>query len=271
MLGTELVNLLQEKHEVLGCDVHNCDIRNYEHLEAVVSSYRPEVIIHTAAYTNVDKAESDEGAASLLNETGTKYIAMIAKQYLAKVVYISTDYVFDGTHTTPYTEEDQPHPLGVYGSTKLQAEQQIQRILQDFLIVRTAWLYGRYGKNFVSAILQRAQEQDTLKVVNDQTGSPSYAKDVANGILTLLTYNVSGIVHLTNSGQCTWYDFAKVILEYAGMPHVTVEPISTAELGRPAPRPGFSVLDCSKFPALTGQKLRHWKEGLQEYFDEREA
>ena len=132
---------------------------------------------------------------------------------------MSTDYVFDGTHTTPYTEEDQPHPLGVYGNTKLQAEQQIRRILQDFLIVRSAWLYGRYGKNFVSAILQRAQEQDTLKVVNDQIGSPTYAKDAANGILTLLTYNVSGIVHLTNSGQCTWYDFAKVILEYAGMPH----------------------------------------------------
>lgn len=271
MLGTDLVHLFQEQHEVLGCDIHNCDILKYKQLETVVSSYKPDIIIHTAAYTNVDKAESDEAAATELNVMGTKHITTVAKEYQAKIVYISTDYVFDGSHTRPYTEEDQPNPSGVYGRTKFQAEQQIQQILEDFLIVRTAWLYGKHGKNFVSAILQRAQQQDMLHVVNDQTGSPTYTQDVAKAILALLGQNATGIVHVTNSGQCTWHTFAETILEYAGMPHIQVRPISTAELQRPAHRPGFSVLDISKFEVITGQKLRHWKEGLQAYFDERET
>ncbi len=267
MLGTDVVNLFQEQYEVLGCDLHNCDILQNEAFEQVVASFRPEVIIHTAAYTNVDKAESDEEAAFRLNAMGTKHVAAAANTYHAKLVHISTDYVFDGTSARPYTEEDIPHPMGVYGRTKLQAEQEVQRISQDFLIVRIAWLYGRHGKNFVSAILQRAQEEGALQVVHDQTGSPTYTQDVARGILALLAHSVSGIVHLTNSGQCTWYDFAKTILEYAGMPQVTIQAISAAELRRPAPRPGFSVLDTSKFTAITGQKVRDWQEGLAAYFN----
>jgi len=198
----------------------------------------------------------------------------VAKAYRAKVVYISTDYVFDGTGSIPYTEKDRPHPAGVYGKTKLRGEQQIFDVLghasdePEFLIVRIAWLYGRHGNNFVSAILQRAQRQDTLRVVNDQIGSPTYTRDVAEAILALLTHKARGIFHVTNSGQCTWHDFAKTILEYAQMPQVIVQPISTAALRRPAPRPAFSVLDTSKFTATTGQSLRHWKQGLEAYFQE---
>jgi dTDP-4-dehydrorhamnose reductase len=270
MLGTDLVQMLMGKYEVLECDLHNCNILDCNQVENLVSSYRPNVIIHTAAYTNVDQAETDKEAALRLNETGTKYVATAAKQCHARLIHISTDYVFDGTKTSPYTEEDIPHPLGVYGTTKLRGEQQVQQIFGDqgYLILRTAWLYGKHGKNFVSAILQRVQQQDILSVVNDQTGSPTYTKDLARGIILLLEQNISGIIHLTNSGYCTWYEFAKTILEFAQLSHVTVQSMSTTELNRPAPRPRFSVLDTSKFVALTGQKIRHWKQGLQEYFED---
>ncbi len=274
MLGSDLAGLLRHTSDVFECARHNCDILQYAQLEEMIASYRPDVIIHTAAYTNVDQAESDKDAAMLLNETGTQHVAEIAQAYQAKLVHVSTDYVFDGTKTTPYQEDNQPHPAGVYGETKLRAEQQVQHIFnhadrrQAFLIVRTAWLYGRHGKNFVSAILQRARQHNTLQVVNDQTGAPTYTKDLARGIMALLTHNASGIVHVTNTGSCTWYDFAKTILEFAGISEVTVEPITAQQLGRPAPRPAFSVLDTSRFTMLTGQKMRHWKEGLQEYFEE---
>lgn len=270
MLGTDLVQILRGKYDVLECDLHNCNILDYDQVEGLVSSYLPDVIIHTAAYTNVDQAETDKEAALLLNETGTKYVAAAAKLYHARLIHLSTDYVFDGTKTSPYTEEDIPHPSGVYGTTKLRGEQQVQQIFGDqgYLILRTAWLYGKHGKNFVSTILQRAQQQDILNVVNDQTGSPTYTKDLARGIMRLLDQNISGIIHLTNDGYCTWYEFAETILAFARISHVTVQPISTAELKRPAPRPSFSVLDNSKFAALTGQKIPHWKQGLQEYLED---
>lgn len=274
MLGSDLVALLRKDHDVFECDLHNCDVLKFDQLEETISSYGPDVIIHTAAYTNVDRAETDKEAAMQLNEMGTKHVATLANMYQSNLVHISTDYVFDGTKAKPYKEKDEPHPLGVYGETKLRGEQQVQHIFshssgnQDFLIVRTAWLYGKHGKNFVSAILQQAQQQKTLRVVNDQTGSPTFTKDLARGIIALLGHNASGIVHITNSGSCTWYEFAKTILDLAGMSEVTVQPITTVELGRPAPRPAFSVFDTSKFTALTGQKVRHWKEGLQEYLQE---
>ncbi len=270
MLGTDVVNVLHEHdHEVYECDMHNCDILDYEQLEGMIAEADPDVILHTAAYTNVDRAETDEDTARRVNVTGTAHVAELAKTYTARLVHLSTDYVFDGTKTFPYTEDDTPNPAGAYGRTKWQAEEQIQRLFneqQGFLIVRTAWLYGRHGKNFVSAIVQRAQQQNTVQVVNDQTGSPTLTMDLARAILALIDYRASGIVHVSNSGSCTWYEFARAILEQAGLSDVTVQPITTSQLGRPAPRPAFSVLDTSKFTTLTGQTLPHWKEGLQEYF-----
>ena len=272
MLGTDLMQMLPARYDVLGCDLHNCNVLDSDQFEQIISSYAPDVIIHAAAYTNVDQAETDQEAASLLNEIGTKYVATAARQAQARLIYISTDYIFDGTKTTPYTEKDRPNPLGVYGKTKLRGEQQVQQIFHDltdrYAIVRIAWLYGKHGKNFVSTILQQARQKPVLRVVNDQTGSPTYTRDVVKGLMALLDHAVSGIVHLTNSGTCTWYEFARAILELAQMPHITVQPISTAELQRPAPRPRFSVLDMSRFIALTGQQMPHWKQGLQEYFEE---
>jgi dTDP-4-dehydrorhamnose reductase len=242
-------------------------------VEHVISSFHPDVIVHAAAYTNVDQAETDQKIALQVNETGTRHIADAAKQHHARLIHISTDYVFDGTKTTPYTEEDPPCPLGIYGETKLRAEQQVQHILenQDFLILRTAWLYGKHGKNFVSTILRLAQQHKTLRIVNDQTGSPTYTRDFARAISALLGKKAFGIVHLTNTGQCTWYEFTKTILDFAGITGVAVQPITAEELGRPAPRPGFSVLDTLKFTILTGQTIRHWKDGLREYLEEVEV
>jgi dTDP-4-dehydrorhamnose reductase len=272
MLGTDLMQMLPAQHDVLGCDLHNCNVLDSDQFEQIISSYTPDVIIHAAAYTNVDQAETDQEAASLLNETGTKYVATAARQAQARLIYISTDYVFDGTKTTPYTEKDLPNPLGVYGKTKLRGEQQIQQVFHDltdrYAIVRTAWLYGKHGKSFVSAILQQAHQKPVLQVVNDQIGSPTYTRDLVRGIMALLDHEVSGIVHLTNSGICTWYEFARAILELAQMSHIRVQPISTAELQRPAPRPRFSVLDMSKFTTSTGHHIPDWRQGLQEYFEE---
>lgn len=273
MLGTDLRALLQGEHEVFGVDLHNCDILQAEQLQTLVQSFQPDVIIHTAAYTNVDQAELDEERATQVNVIGAKNVATAARTCQARMVYISTDYVFDGQKGAPYTEDDRTHPLGVYGKTKFMGEQEVRALLthrsgQDFLIVRTAWLYGRHGKNFVKAILERAQQHQPLRVVSDQAGSPTYTRDLARGILALIEHKASGIVHLTNSGQCTWYDFAKTILAYRQLSEMKIEAITTAELQRLAPRPAFSVLDTSKFTALTGQTLRPWQEGLQAYFEE---
>lgn len=270
MLGTDLMTLLAAQHEMFGCDLHNCNILDFGQVEQVLADIHPDVVIHTAAYTNVDQAETDRETALTLNETGTRHVALAAQQQGARFIQISTDYVFDGAKQAPYTEDDPTQPSGWYGITKFRAEQQVRQIFgeQGYVIVRIAWLYGKHGKNFVSTILRLAQQQNPLRIVNDQTGSPTYTKTVVRGILALLHHDVSGIVHLVNSGVCTWYEFTKVILSLAGIQGVDIVPITTEELGRPAPRPKFSVLDTSKFTTITGQRLPHWQEGLQEYLKE---
>jgi dTDP-4-dehydrorhamnose reductase len=270
MLGTDLVQILSEDHEVMGWDLHNCNILELDQVDHLMAAYQPDVVIHAAAYTNVDLAESEPEAAMRLNATGTRHIAIAAQKCEATVVYISTDYVFDGTASRPYQEDDAPCPAGVYGKTKLQGERVIQELLapQKYLIARIAWLYGKHGKNFVSTMLQLVQTQDTLRVVHDQIGSPTYTKDVARNIAALLEHKASGVFHVTNSGQCTWYEFARAIFEAARVQNIVLEPISTEELGRPAPRPAFSVLNTSKFTRTTGKQIRHWQEGLQEYLKE---
>jgi dTDP-4-dehydrorhamnose reductase len=270
MLGTDLMCMLAPQHTVFECDVHNCNILDAAQVDALCAAVRPDVVIHTAAYTNVDQAESDRAAALALNETGTRHVACAAKQVGARFVHISTDYVFNGMQTTPYTETDSPQPCGVYGETKWRAEQQVQAIFgtQGYLIIRTAWLYGQHGKNFVRTILRLAREQKTLRIVHDQTGCPTYTKDLVRGIMALLAHDVSGIIHVVNSGACTWYEFTRTILDCAGLADVTVQPITAIELGRPAPRPVFSVLDTSKFTAVTGHTLPPWQIGLQAFLAE---
>jgi dTDP-4-dehydrorhamnose reductase len=270
MLGTDMVQMLSRQHDVIGWDVHNCNILDAEQVERMTALYRPDVIIHTAAYTNVDLAESEPEAAMQLNVEGTRNLARAARPYGSRLLYISTDYVFDGTANEPYQEDQPPCPAGVYGKTKLQGEHIVQELLepQAWSIVRIAWLYGKHGENFVSTMLNLAKEHDTLRVVHDQTGSPTYTKDVVRGIEALLAHQAAGIFHLTNSGTCSWYDLTQTIMDFAGISGITIQPITAAEFGRPAPRPAYSVLDTAKFTNATGQRPRHWKKGLREYLEE---
>jgi dTDP-4-dehydrorhamnose reductase len=181
------------------------------------------------------------------------------------MVYLSTDYVFDGNKREPYLETDPPHPLNVYGRSKLKGEQYVQALLKDALIIRTQWLYGKSGKNFVTSILRQASEKKVLSIVNDQIGSPTYTVDLAKAIVVLIQYDARGIFHVANSNFCTWYTFGQAILKLWGMDKVRVIPISSKELGRPAIRPSYSVFNCQKLKGETGLALRPWSEALKDY------
>jgi len=222
------------------------DIQKEEDTVFKIEKIRPDIVIHLAAYTDVDGCESNEEKAFVVNAEGTKHVALAASRCLAKMVYLSTDYVFDGNKKEPYLENDVPHPLNVYGRSKWEGEQHVQELVKNSLIVRTQWLYGRYGKNFVTSILRQATEKRVLSIVNDQMGSPTYSADLGKAIFTLIQFDVRGIFHVANSDLCTWYTFGQAILKLSGMNKVKVIPISSKDLGRPAARPAYSVLNCQK-------------------------
>jgi dTDP-4-dehydrorhamnose reductase len=230
----------------------------------VIGSYKPEVVIHCAAYTKVDQAESEPDEAYRVNADGTRNAALAAEQIGAKFVYISTDYVFDGKANAPYRENDRTDPQSVYGKSKLAGEQWVQSLSSRYFIVRTSWVYGKYGSNFVKTMLRLAEERDRLKVVSDQVGSPTYTLDLAQFLLELVQTDHYGIFHASNSGACSWYEFAKAIFEERGM-IVQVEPCTTAEFPRPAPRPAYSVLDHGAIRAHGLKPLRPWREALSNF------
>jgi dTDP-4-dehydrorhamnose reductase len=194
-----------------------------------------------------------------------RHVALGALRCRAKVIYLSTDYIFDGRKREPYLEEDPPHPLNVYGRSKLKGEQYVRELMEDALIVRTQWLYGKYGKNFVTSILRQAREKKVLSIVNDQIGSPTYTADLSKAISVLIRCNARGIFHVANSDLCTWYTFGQEILKLSGVAGVEVIPISSKELGRPANRPSYSVLSTQKLKQETGMTLRSWSEALKDY------
>ena len=200
-----------------------------------------------------------------MNAEGTKYVALAASRCRTKLIYLSTDYVFDGNKKEPYRESDLPHPLNVYGRSKWQGEQYVQEWVENGLIIRTQWLYGRHGKNFVDSILHQAKEKKVLSIVDDQIGSPTYTVDLAKAISVLIQSDAQGIFHVANSDRCTWYAFGQAILNLSGMNEVKVIPISSEEFGRPAVRPSYSVLNCQKLKEKTGLTLRPWSEALKDY------
>jgi len=268
MLGRDLMGILHSsfsKDEVIGWDIEEIDIRKEDDSVAKIKDLRPEVVIHLAAYTDVDGCESDKERAFAVNAEGTRHVALAASTCRAKMVYLSTDYVFDGKKGEPYLESDPPHPLNVYGHSKLKGEQYVQEWVEDSLIIRTQWLYGPFGKNFVDSILRQAGEKKTLSIVDDQTGSPTYTVDLAKVISGLIQFNARGIFHVANSDFCTWYTFAQAILKLSGVNRVKVLPISSKELGRPAARPSHSVLNCQKLKKETGLTMRPWSEALEDY------
>jgi dTDP-4-dehydrorhamnose reductase len=265
MLGKDLVPALSVKHQVLARDIEDLDIADQQRVQKEIETLRPQVVVNAAAYTDVDGCEAKRELAFSVNAEGARNIAAGCAASNARMIHLSTDYVFDGTSPAPYREEDPPNPLNVYGASKLQGERQIREVLENHLIIRTAWLFGRHGKNFVDTILRLAAQQEELRVVNDQRGAPTFTKDLSWAIEKLLEKEAKGILHITNSGSCTWYEFARQILQEKNMDHVSIIPISSAALTRPAKRPANSVLDCHRFENLVGQKMRTWEETLKEY------
>jgi dTDP-4-dehydrorhamnose reductase len=268
MLGRDLMGVLHSSlpnDEVVGWDIGEIDIQKEKETITKIGNLRPDIVVNIAAYTDVDGCELDEEKAFAVNAEGMKHVAMAASRYQARVVYLSTDYVFDGNKREPYLESDLPCPLNVYGRSKLKGEQYVQGLVRDGLIIRTQWLYGRYGKNFVTSILRQAREKSVLSIVNDQMGSPTYTADLARAISVLIQFGARGVFHVANSDLCTWFTFGQEILKLSGMEKVRVIPISSKELGRPAVRPSFSVLNCQKLKRETGLTLRPWSEALKDY------
>ena len=284
MLGIDLCEELRKCYNVAGVDLvrspqsavrsfRKGDITDRRGIERIISEIKPDVVIHTAAMTDVDGCELDKAKAYKINADGTENVALACKKIDAILIYISTDFVFDGKKKGPYKEGDKTNPISVYGDSKLKGEEAIKKVLKKYFILRTGWLYGRHGRNFVENILEKAKREKVLRIVNDQVGSPTYTKDLAKalGVLVdkiLTTYNLQlttyGIYHVSNSGSVSWYRYAKEILRLVKS-KTPVTPISSEELARPALRPAMSVLDNSKFGRFAEFKMRHWKDALKEY------
>lgn len=231
--------------------------------EAQIVQARPEVVVHAAAYTNVDGAEREPDRARAVNVAGTTAVARAAQRIGSRLIYISTDYVFDGVKAAPYTEEDLTNPLNVYGRSKREGETAAAEHCENCLIVRTAWLYGQGGKNFVKTIMRLAGERPTLEVVADQWGCPTFADDLAHALRDLIFSRLTGLCHVTNSGSSTWYEFADTIVRLAGGISV-VRPISTAQSQRPAKRPPYSVLAYGRL-GLVRAPLPDWRDALDRF------
>lgn len=263
MLGTDLCSELSDKHQVTGIDIQDVDLASADATEKLIS-YDPEFIVHCAAMANVDGCERDPDKAHAVNGLGTRNAALSCKRAGIPMLYISTDFVFDGRKREPYLEEDPPNPLGHYGRSKLEGEKHVRELLKDFYIVRTSWLYGKHGKNFVNTILNRAGETGSVKVVKDQEGSPTYARDLCRALALLITSQKFGTYHLSNSGTCSWFQFAKRAVELSGI-KAEVVPILSSDYPSPTQRPAYSVLGNFRWQKVFGQVLRPWEEGLEEY------
>jgi len=269
MLGQDLVKVLERSFEVVALGRDELDISLYNNVKKVLKEVSPQVVINAAGYTDVDACERKSRLAFAVNGEGAKNLARATSVLKAKLVYISTDYVFDGKKETPYSEEDQPNPLNVYGESKLMGERYVQKFADDYLIVRTQWLFGPGGRNFVDTILDLSQDRERIEVVDDQVGSPTYTLDLSRAILTLLQKDLWGVFHVSNSGSCSWYEFAKEILAQVGRDTVQLVPISSADLTRPARRPLYSVLSNEKLHKEAGLAMRPWQEALRDYLREK--
>lgn len=264
-LGSALSSLLQSTpYNVVCTDYDSLDITNSEAVESFIGEGKFDYIVNCAAYTQVDRAEEDADNADLLNHIAVANIANAALNCGGRVIHISTDYVFDGNHFVPYVESDEPAPRSVYGSTKLAGERDLFDIAPDSIVVRTAWLYSVTGNNFVKTMLRLGKEKDSIRVVYDQIGSPTYAPDLASAILTIIESEtwVPGVYHFTNEGVISWYDFAKAIFRISGV-HCEVSPILSSEYKTLAVRPHYSVLDKSKIKSVFGVNIPYWEDSLQ--------
>lgn len=267
-LGYDVVRLaLQKGHEVFAATRHELDITHLDETRRVISMQMPEAVIHCAAYTAVDAAESDADTAFRVNAYGTRNVALASEEVGARLVYVSTDYVFDGCANQPYSEHHPTAPQSVYGKSKRAGEELAQMVCRRLIIARTAWVYGEHGNNFVRTMLQLGRTREVVRVVDDQIGSPTYTRHLAAALLALSEQDVYGIYHLTGGGHCSWYDFAAEIFRLASLP-ARLEPCSTIEFPRPAPRPAYSVLDNLALRVNGMPRLPAWQDGLRAYLQE---
>ena len=272
-LGKTLIDVLKADFiDVVGADIlsldNKVDITKKAEVNRLIEFVKPEIVILTAAYIDVDGCENDIEHAFSVNQKGPENVAAACKESNIKLLYISTDFVFDGSKKAPYTENDNPNPLNIYATSKLKGEEAISSLLDRYLIVRTSWLFGKQGKNFVDTIIDKAKVEDRFKVVSDQVGSPTYANDLADAIAELISvediFNAN-IVNITNTGSCSWYDFAKEALHLKGIDTAKLIPVTTEEISRPALRPKYSVLDNSYFNKITQKPLPGWQDALKRY------
>lgn len=256
--------------EVFAMDVDTLDITNLEQVKKVLNEVKPDVVINCAAATNVDGCEANQDLAFKINSLGPRNLAMVAEELGAKIVQVSTDYVFSGVGETPLKESDLVAPVSVYGKTKLLGEEFVRDFSSKYYIVRTAWLYGYVGHNFVYTMMKLGKDRDTLSVVNDQLGNPTHANDLAYHILKLIQTEEYGVYHCTGKGECSWYDFASEIMKLSGR-NCTVNPCTSIEYKSMYPnsadRPAYSSLDNMMLRCTVGDEMRDWKDALKTFMD----
>ncbi|UUV20803.1 dTDP-4-dehydrorhamnose reductase [Paenimyroides aestuarii] len=266
-LGSELHDLKESypQHQMVFVDREEMDLSNPEQILEVLNTEKPEIIVSAGAYTAVDKAESDQELCNAVNHIAVQTIGEWAAAHQAKVIHISTDYVFDGNSETPLKETDTPDPINVYGQTKLQGEQALQASGANNVIIRTAWVYSVYGANFVKTMLRLMNEREEIGVVADQVGTPTYARDLAQAIMTIVEAPVfvQGVYHYSNEGKISWHEFATAIKEIKGL-HTKINAIGSDAFPTPAKRPHFSLLDKSKIKEVYQVAVPHWKTSLEE-------
>ena len=282
MLGSDLLLKFSREHEIIGMDKEEIDIVSISECKKAIEEIRPDIVVNAAAFTNVDCCETAKEDCFAVNAEAVKNIAGACRNKNIRIVHFSTDYVFDGTAKEPYKEDDKCNPINVYGESKLAGERYLQSLSDNYLLIRTSWLYGEKGKNFVGAILEKAKAKSfiddtlakakakpdnssTLSVVDDQIGSPTYTKDLAAAVAVLIEKNAQGIFHLTNRGSCSWHQFAVRILQESGFNDIEVIPIKSDQLQRPAIRPAYSILSLQKFIQTTGKTMQPWQLALQDY------
>lgn len=267
-LGYDVMRELDNRRiEAIGVDIEEMDITNAECVEKVITKEKPDAVIHCAAYTAVDAAEDNGDICRKINVEGTQNIATVCKRLGIKMMYISTDYVFDGSGEHPFEPEDEKGPKTVYGLTKYEGEQAVCKTLEQYFIVRIAWVFGINGKNFVKTMLRLAETHDTLTVVSDQFGSPTYTYDLARLLVDMIQTEKYGVYHATNEGFCSWYEFACAIFKEAGK-NVTVKPVTTKEYGAKAFRPANSRMSKEKLTENGFERLPSWQDALARYVKE---
>ena len=264
MLGHDLIDVLDGKHELIKTTSKSLDITDEDKVKDYIVNENPDIVINSAAYTDVDGCETNEEIAYKVNGEGVKNLALACKVVDCPLLHISTDYVFNGENNKPWMEDDEVCPISIYGKSKLQGEEAIESILDKFFIIRTSWLYGINGGNFPKTMLELAKTHDTLTVVTDEIGTPTYTLDLAQAIAELIETEYYGIYHITNSDYCSWFDFAKYIFEVKNI-NVNVVPVTAEEFARPASRPHYSVLNNSNWVNNGFKPLRSYKEAIKDY------